>query len=241
MPKVVRLKITPKRAFWIQILGILLLFCISVVAHVLEHFWKGTQTLYVLWIENNDVSIATWYSSVLLLCSSILLIVIATIKTRYKDHYTLHWGALSGIFLLLSIDEVARLHEVILGEVGTVLSSSVGFTPVGFLYFIWVIPGAVFTLIVLLVFLRFLFHLPRKTMILFLGVGAFYVGASLGLEMLDAKIYYEREAGADVARVLLAIETIEEMLEMLSIVVFNCALLSYIGSYVKGITVQIYE
>jgi hypothetical protein len=74
--------------------------------------------------------------------------------------------------LILSVDEVARIHET-LGGVSASLANSVGFTPSGFIYYFWVVPGAIFVLVVLLAYARFLLHLPKSALILFLVAGGF--------------------------------------------------------------------
>jgi hypothetical protein len=237
-----RLRISPRGTVWILTLAVLFLFCLSGAAHILEHYLKGYETLrqvtYLFWIENNDESIAAWYSSFLLLFCSFLLAAIAASRKRSKDHYSRHWRVLSGIFLILSIDEVAKIHEHV-GDMGAALAISRGFVPEGFVYFFWVVPYAFFMFIVLLAFLRFLSHLPRNTLLLFLGASAIYVGAALGIELLDSKMFYLLNQGADVGRMVTAIEIMEEVLEMVGIVVFVYALLSYMGSYVGELTIQI--
>jgi hypothetical protein len=95
--------------------------------------------------ENN---IPTWYSSSALLLSAILLAVIALANKRMGNPYTVQWFGLTAIFFYLSLDEAASLHE----ETGALLRpmlKAAGYFH-GFLYFSWVIVGAMFVLIVAL-------------------------------------------------------------------------------------------
>ena len=71
-----RLRISPRGTVWILTLAVLFLFCVRGSAHILEHYLKGYETLrqvtYIFWIDNNnDESIAAWYSSCLLLFCSL--------------------------------------------------------------------------------------------------------------------------------------------------------------------------
>ena len=58
-----------------------------------------------------DASLPTWYASLSLLFSAILLSFIAMDKRRSRDRYANHWTWLALIFYGLSIDEVAMIHE----------------------------------------------------------------------------------------------------------------------------------
>ena len=122
---------------------------------------------------------------------------------------------------------------------GAALATSRGFVPEVFVYFFWVVPYAFFVFIVLLAFLRFLSHLPRNTLLLFLGAGAIYVGAALGVELLDSKMSYLLDQGADVGRLVTAISSVKEVREMMGIIVFIYALLSYMGSFMEEVTLEI--
>jgi hypothetical protein len=182
----------------------------------------------------------------LLLCS-VLLAAIAAAKKRDSDPYTLHWSVLSIIFLFLSMDEVARIHETVLPGLGVALANFVGFAPEGFPYYSWVVPGAILVLVVLLAYLRFLARLPKKTLLLFLVAGVLFMGGALGVEVLDAREAFLYETGArngeDITGAVrvwdLVLVLSEEGLEMLGVVVFIYALLSYISSYVTDATVEI--
>jgi hypothetical protein len=209
---------------------------------------EGLLQLLTLFYVNEEAAIPTWYSSSTLLLSSVLLAVIAVAKRRNHDRYTLHWLGLSIIFLFLSMDEVIQVHEALGGaEIQPLLSNFLGLTPSGFIYHIWVVPGAAVVLVFVLAYLRFLIRLPQETRRLFLVAGTLFVLGALGLEILTARIIYEfggieswRENAGAIPQIIAGIITsIEELLEMLGIVVFVYALLSYIRSYMKGLTIRV--
>jgi hypothetical protein len=202
-------------------------------------------------------SIPTWFESVLFLLCSILLAVIAIAKRQRNDRYSLHWGVLSIILLLLSLDEVASIHEAIGQQSERLLHAVTGFTPGGAISFFWVVPGAIFVFIVLLAYLRFLANLPRTTRRLFLFAGALFVLGALGIEMLTAQVvsssgsianWIESSSGGMIGQgsasaiptILKGLQTsVEEMFEMLGLTAFVYALLAYISSYVEDVSVRV--
>jgi hypothetical protein len=239
--------ISPRKVVQILLLGLLLLSCASVAGHFLrqvswvgEDLRTGLRPLFdTTSIAINDKSIGTWYSSFLLLFSSVLLAIIARAKKAGGEPYSRHWAALSIIFLFLSIDEVATLHEA-LGSLVDELASIWGFTLKGFFSYGWIVLGVVFVLIVLLSYLKFLYHLPKKTLLLFLGAGALFVGSALGFEMLEAEMVYVSERGADVSNTLLLVNFYaEEVIETGGEIMFIYALLSYMRSYVEELNIHI--
>jgi hypothetical protein len=229
------------------LLGLLLLSCVTFSGPIflkMSEFAQSHRTelqplLDIFTVLKNDTSIGAWYSSFLLLFSSVLLAIIAWTKKVEGKPYSLHWAALSIIFLLLSIDEVATIHEA-LGNIVKGLARYLGFTPQGFFSYTWVVLGAVFVLIVLLAYSRFLYYLPKKTLLLFLAAGALFVGSALGIEMIEARLVYISERGVDVGMTVMRVIRIsEEVLESLGVIIFIHALLSYVRSYVKELAVQI--
>jgi hypothetical protein len=250
-----KVTVSPLKTFRNLVLVLLFLLFATVIVrsanHVIEIFWGVEEPLAFLKpffdVLNNDSSISAWYTSLTLMLCSVLLAIIAAAKRQNNGRYTLHWSVLSIIFLLLSMDEVVRFHETVMGPLGVAIVDFLGFSLEGFLFYTWVVPGAIFALIVLLTYLKFLASLPKKTLLLFLVAGAIFVGGALGVELLDAREAYLLETGAgnaddktvavSVWHLVLALS--EEGLEMFGVVVFIYALLSYIRSYVTAATVQI--
>ena len=70
------------------------------------------------------------------------------------------------------------------------LGSSLGVSPTGLIPYFWVVAAVAFVLVVILVYLRFLFHLPEKALLLFLGAGGFLVAGAIGVEMAEAGLDY---------------------------------------------------
>ena len=199
-----------------------------------NHYFLPDYPLRELFAELTNVdeeeNFPTLYSASALLISSALLAIIAYAKKLAGERYVQHWGALSIIFLILSLDEFLGLHEKVIEPLRHTLKAG------GLFYYTWVIPGAIFVLVCLLSFMRFLAALPVKTRRLILIAGTVYIGGALGVEMLDG--YYAQMYSND-SMMYSTLTTIEEFMEMLGIVIFIYALLSYISSFMKGVSLQI--
>jgi hypothetical protein len=253
------LAIYAKKIVRAMIIAVLLITLVSFFARVAMYVWGTEGYLQPLRIVDvsEERSIPAWFESLQFLLCSILLAVIAVAKRRRNDRYSLHWSFLSIILLLLSLDEVASIHEAIGQQSERLLHSITGFTPSGAIKFFWVVPGAIFVVVVLLAYLRFLADLPRSTRRWFVFAGALFVLGALGLEMLSAQVSSSSSSIADwvasssggmvgperasaIPKILKGLQTcVEEMFEMLGLTAFVYALLAYIGSYVEDISVRV--
>ena len=226
--------VSPKRVT--QVLTYVVL-CL-VLASITGQFAKlvlGYETLlgFVrLFSVDKEGNIPTLYSCFALLFCSSMLFLIASIRKRAGDRYSLHWWVLSIIFLYLSVDEATSIHEEAINPVRSALNTS------GLLYFAWVIPAAALVLLFVLAYLRFLAHLPGKTRRLFLLAGLVYLAGALGMELVGA---YQTDFYGQENMAYVLIVSIEEFFEMMGIVVFIYALLSYISLQmkVKAVNLQI--
>lgn len=220
--------------FWSLSFVALLLALLGLAAQLSETY-QGDYVYKTAFVRMFDLSgessIPTWFSSVTMLFCSVILSMIALASKRSGERYTLHWGLLSAILLGMSVDEVAQFHESF-NKIGSLLGTE------GFLYYGWVIPGGVFVVAVALAYLKFLFDLPAKTRRLFIFAGAVFVGGALGMEMVGARaaqLYGETSPGFFLP------VTVEEFMEMMGVIVFCYALLSYAASHLKEIHLSIQD
>lgn len=174
-----------------------------------------------LFSVNAEETIPTWYATLLLFTAAILLFFIAALKRKKAQPYARHWLGLSLIFLYLSMDEGAVIHEIASDVIET------RFETTGYLSFGWVIVFVPLVIIIGMIYLRFLFHLPVRTRSLFIVAGLIYVGGAVGVEVISANRWY---IDGGVSFPYLAIATVEELFEMLGVVVFIYALLDYISA-----------
>lgn len=224
------ISVSPRRVFRV-LLGIVLGLCLANLAAQFARYFLGRGALWgftrVVDLDYEN-TIPAWYSSVALLLCSVLLAMIAAVKRQQRDRFKNHWAGLSAIFLLLSIDEAASLHELLIEPVRNSLKTD------GYFYFAWVIPGLAFVFLVTVLYWKFLASLPVKTRNLVILSGVIFIGGAIGVEMLGgnylqenaANISYENFAGWRGMGVALIL-TLEEALEMIGVAIFVYALLDY--------------
>ncbi len=193
------------------------------VSMVLARHFSGLPLrwgqIFNLNAENN---LPTWFSSTELLTCAVLLTVIAAIKRKQGERWWTHWAVLTILFLLLSIDEAASLHEKVFAP----LRQSLGLT--GIFWKAWVVPGMIFVAAFVIAFVRFLRHLPRRLALLFIVSGTIYVSGALLMEMAGA--YYSYNYGRD-NLVYTIMATTEEGLEMIGMTLFLTSLLDYLAQW----------
>ncbi|WP_298861499.1 hypothetical protein [uncultured Gimesia sp.] len=175
-------------------------------------------------------NLPTWYSSIALLMASVVLCLIALSKRVQKDRYTFHWFFLSGLFFLLSMDEVASIHECAIEPMRKLIDAQ------GVLHYAWVIPGGIFVLMVAGFMLRFLISLPARTRNLFLLAGAVFVGGAIGVEMISA--FHAFSHGEKNLQYSLII-TLEEAMEMLGVIILIHASLEYLCKNVQSFQIEL--
>lgn len=187
----------------------------------------GYFSIFNLDAERN---VPTLYASVSILFCSVLLSVIGTARRRMGDKHSLYWFGLAFIFLFLAVDESSALHEYLIYPVQSTLNTS------GLLFYAWIIPYSILLLIFLLVYIRFMFNLPRKTMVLFIISGGIFVAGAIGFEAiggLQADTVGTRTVSYGF------ITMFEELLEMVGIVLFIYSLLTYIDEQLVGLSIGI--
>lgn len=242
------LAIRAKKAGQALIAAVLLLNLASLCARVARYFWgyEGLLGPLRLLDAGDENTIPTWFSSAQLLLCSLLLAAIALAQKRSGGRYRRRWGVLSLIFVLLSVDEAASMHEALGAGLERLLAATTGFDPAGLVSSFWVVPAAALTLVFLLAYLGFIAHLPRTTRRLFLLAGALFVLGAIGMEMLEAQVISASgdeasfESARGLAKMVVGLLTsAEETFEMLGVAVFVYALLEHIGSCVGDMSIRV--
>lgn len=183
-------------------------------------------TLIRLTDLKEEVSIGTWYSSSILLLSSLLLLVISLVEQQAQQPNIRHWRFLSFLFLFLSLDEAASIHEV-----GDGLHDILGVNSAT--TFLWTVPYTIALVLLIFFYAKFLVVLPQKTRSLFIASGAIFIAGALGLELFAAAL-----TQAGFAHIVPISILVEEFCEMLGVTIFIYALVDYIRSRVKDIHLQ---
>ncbi|HHH40343.1 MAG TPA: hypothetical protein ENK50_12315 [Sedimenticola sp.] len=199
---------------WLLLSGIILvlLHLIAVTIYFGDLFdWRETYSIHYWHISIFDLdeeeSFGTWFSSFILLFSSLLL-WLETIATPAASRWQRRgWGVLAMGFAYLSLDEVVGLHEY--------LNSLLKETP-------WTDVALPVVAVLGLIYIPFLLRLPGRQRWLFLLAGSIYVGGAVGVER-----YTDWYQEADLMNTLPynLWNALEEGMEMGGVILFIYALL----------------
>jgi hypothetical protein len=215
---------------------IIIILCLSLTGAISAYFrfsefpFSSSKWFYELFSLDEELNIPAWYSSLILLFSSGLLAAITSIKKT--DKYFIYWKNLSLTFFVFSLDEAFSLHEILIIPS---LRESFNLSPIFF--HTWVIFGIPAVIFFVFKYFQFFLDLPKNTRYLFLLAAIFYISGSLGMEMVGG--FFRVSFGRLGIITLIAI-VIEEFLEMLGIVTFIYALLTYLSSLKEIINLKIY-
>ena len=215
--------------------GLLLAAHLAIVAGLLSGHRPG-RVFFEKFYFDREANFPSFFSSLILLAAAALLAIIANLKRADRDAFRGHWLGLSGIFLLLAVDETVSLHESLIEPLREALHLS------GYLYFSWVLAGGALVLVFGLVYARFLRHLSPAMRWRFILAGAVYVGGAVGLEAAGGRYY--TPGSSDLASYFqtptyLALMTLEESLEMAGILLFIGTLLTYLRAYAQRLLISV--
>ncbi|OUS26774.1 hypothetical protein A9Q99_16270 [Gammaproteobacteria bacterium 45_16_T64] len=226
-----KIEIYPKKilvTLCVVIFALMLLNLLGIVSKFgFDHdYVYGLVPLFDFDTEKN---IPTFFSACMLMLSSAILATITHIYRRGGEAF-IAWGGLSIIFVFLSIDEIASIHERFIEPVRTLLNVS------GLLFYAWVIPYGLALAVFMVLYLEFLLNLPEKIMRLFLLSGGIYVSGALGVELLGGR--HVSLYGADNYGYALFC-TVEETLEMVGISLFIYTLLRHMVERFSFFTISV--
>ncbi len=210
--------LSPKKVLKILV-GLSLAFVAINLCRMPWHHVFG-ERLQHIWMRFNvdfEDSIPTWFSTMVLMAGAVALAFIAVEKRKLRDRFARHWVGLAVIFMFLSMDEIAGLHEMLGARMKEMNLN-------GPLFFAWVIPVGALVLIFIITYLRFLFSLSKTFCILFVVSGAVYVFGALVMETVGGQI---NKAYGDGVLYMLAV-TAEEGCEMLGASLFVYTQLRYL-------------
>ncbi len=127
---------------------------------------------------DQEGGIPAWYSSTLMLLCAVLMLLLRfdTSQTGRRD--ATGWTGLGCIFVLLSLDESASLHEQLTNPLQEMLSAT------GIFYFAWVVAGLVVVAALAVIYLPFVLRLGRDVSLRLLLCAAVFVSGVIGMEMV---------------------------------------------------------
>jgi hypothetical protein len=195
---------------------IAVLFVVAVAVEVARVELHWTSGFTDLWVLSGEQTIPTWWSSFLLAACGACLLVVASQRRASADRHAASWRLLGLIFLYMSVDELASIHELLNG-----------IKPLeGVVYFPWVFPAIIVVLLVGARFLPFVVALPARRRRQFIVAGVVYVGAALGMEL---PLGWWASGHGEASLGYRLIDTVEEALEMVGLTLFLLALLEEVA------------
>lgn len=239
------IKINPAKVLTVLLLTCAILVGLSIWGQYLKYFpgvidmRSGFQEFAVdllmkSFYTDAESNVPTYFNTILLFIAALLAALIAAWKHSEKDHFRIHWLGLSLVFLYLSMDEAAVLHEKLIDPMRELFNyERFG----GIFYFAWVIPGMAAILAFMIAYLRFFLNLDNKYKILFFLSLAVYIGGIIGGEMLSGHfagtIGFKNFTYA-------AYTSMEESLEWIGCSLLIYSLLAYMRQYLpEGFTIKL--
>jgi hypothetical protein len=196
--------------------GFVTITALGLAAELAFHRAGLSRELNALFSLSFEANVPTWYSTVLLFTCGALLGLAASRARRVSDPFRWHFAGLAALFSYFSLDEAIEIHEHLGGHL------DLG----GLLYFDWVVPAALFVLLVGLVYARFLFHLPPGTRRGFVVAGVVYVSGAL---LMELPLGYWTERAGDENLTYALIDFVEESLEIAGSSYFVLVLARYLA------------
>ena len=183
---------------------------------VVEIPWYVRQIFDV----DEEDSFPTWYSaSALLLTAGVLWVQTQRVR-RLAQPLRWHWLGLALGFLLLSVDEIAGMHE----SLNSVTEIS------------WAVPGAVVAAMVGGAYLMFLLQIERRTAIQFVIGGAIFLGGAVGVELYTEPYLHNDQLNTLAYNLWTAVE---EGMEMAGVLIFLSALLRFMKREANGRALEV--
>jgi hypothetical protein len=171
---------------------------------------------------DREMNVPTWFSAGLFLYASLLL---RQLVAADGENARTYWRGLACVFVFLSLDEVAAVHEMAVEPLRRLFHAG------GLLFFSWVILGLAFVAVLALFYFRFFLSRPRPQRGPFLASAALFLAGTLGMEMIGGR-YVELHGNATFTYALIA--NAEEALELFGLVAFIHALMTLLVKLQEG-------
>jgi len=192
--------------------------------HVLGHGrLLGFVDMFDLDAETN---IPTYVSVLLFAWAALLTSLVARHAWSNRAPYRWHWLGLAVALVYMSIDDFAMLHESLVEPIQSYF---------GLTYFTWVFPGMVVVALFAAAYIPFLWSLDPRWKWLFAASGAMFVGGAIGGELVQG--WYLTTHDGTVTLTYELIATVEETLELMSLVLLIYTLLEFLR--VRGVDLHV--
>lgn len=200
------------------------------IGEISKFFFAHYLPLFEAFDLDGEMNVPAIYSGLMLLITSIILFLIWHLEKLQSNGK--FWLILFLGFFFMANDEVFQIHEA----VTDLTQKFIGHDHLGIFTYTWVAPYAIIAIIFGIYFTKFLLSLPKSTAIKFVIAGCIYVGAAVGLEMVNGN-YADTRGIENFTYVSMMI--VEEAFEIYGICLFIYSLLLYIQNVHSGLTISI--
>lgn len=156
----------------------------------------------------SELAPGTWVASTMLLACSALAVAGALVARTTDRRWMTSWLVLAATFGVLSLDEVANIHERVSPRIGSMLGN-----PSGVLTFAWIVPAVVLGIAFLVVEIPLLRHLGAAGRRL-VAAGVVFVLGAVGFEMIQGDL---TSSGDRATLAFDALVVVEELLEFAAV------------------------
>jgi hypothetical protein len=222
--------VTPRVLLRVFVPAILLLDVANAIAILLYHHrhHHGGKFFQEFSLDR-EANVPSWFSSALLLTAAAVLALVALDALARKARWGRHWAGLSVVYVVLSLDETAEIHE----RIGSWLRAHLHLH--GPLHYAGVVPALALALFVGITYVRFLRALPRETMLGILLAAAIYITGAAGVEAASG---WWAEGHGSKSTALLLVSTVEENLEMFGTLLFILVVLAYFARTGRSVALR---
>jgi hypothetical protein len=231
---------SPSRVTRALLLVIALLVLSHLASEAVATVWSEPVRLRHFFSLNSEAAPGAWFSSLQILLCALLLGVIA--RQGFMTIAPIYWWGLAIGFGLLALDEGAQVHELFTPMMQALIGNS-GISRQG-----WILVAVPIVAVAGLLYLRFLFSLPRSIAAQFIFGAVVFIAGAVVIELLTS-FYKEAEAARSASCQLngpcgylySVMVAAEEALEMLGIAIFANALLKILESMGTQLRVKFSE
>ena len=208
------------------LLGIAVLVVGAGVAVAVARHVTGRDNLFgliPLFDLDGDGNLPAAFSALLLLSAAAVCAVNARADRDRPQGRPRHWRFLALAFVVMTVDELAGLHEFLDRPTAALVGGGDG----GLLTFAWVLPAAILVLGLAVAYLPFLAGLPRSIAVRMVLAGAVYVLGAVGLDAVSGSFWAAEGRGS---AAYMATSIVEETAEIVGLLLFIDAALRYLAA-----------
>lgn len=234
-----KIEITLKSFVFTQIVLVSTIITLSLLVYIIFHFSEMTKipSYFTKFDVAYEQSIPTYFSTINLLLSSILLLILYRHNKIHLEKGANYWLFLSFLFLCLSVDESISIHEYGAAIHNRLVEKHL--IPSLLETHQWLPLGVLFTMIIGLILLPFFKYLRKPTLYLFILSGIIFLIGALGFEYLGALMLKNGVVESRTDFLYLIRRIFEEGFEMSGIALFNCVLYREISLKVGSLIIKL--